>query len=98
MEPPALNIRLAHFRRLLMITGMSRKWKLYLDTSVFGGVFDIREGFDLDSRRVIDAIVSWNFKHMVRLDKIKGYNAVNLANGYGMITIVSLREVAFDER
>lgn len=32
-----------------------------------------------------DAIVSWNFKHMVRLDKIRAYNAVNLAEGYGMV-------------
>ncbi|MEN8253947.1 MAG: PIN domain-containing protein [Verrucomicrobiota bacterium] len=156
---------------------MKHKWKLYLDTSVFGGVFDIREGFDVDSRRVIDAvrhgtaklfysqaleeelsdapeqvqalfsaipamaknkveltdevaelskayldagvvgpqwlddtlhvaaatvarvdaIVSWNFKHIVRLDKIKAYNAVNLGQGYGMITIVSPKEVDFDE-
>jgi hypothetical protein len=29
-----------------------------------------------------DAIVSWNFKHIVRLDKMKSYNQVNLQNGY----------------
>ena len=40
-----------------------------------------------------DAIVSWNFKHIVRLDRIKLYNAVNLANGYGFITILTPREV-----
>jgi hypothetical protein len=44
-----------------------------------------------------DAIVSWNFRHIVKLDKIKGYNQVNLMNGYGMLTIVSPREVSFDE-
>jgi len=44
-----------------------------------------------------DAIVSWNFRHIVKLDKIKGYNQVNLMNGYGVLTIVSPREVNFDE-
>ena len=40
-----------------------------------------------------DAIVSWNFKHIVRLDKIKAYNQVNLQNNYGIITIISPKEV-----
>jgi len=44
-----------------------------------------------------DAIVSWNFRHIVTLDKIKGYNRVNLLNGYGVLTIVSPKEVYFDE-
>ncbi len=43
-----------------------------------------------------DAIVSWNFKHIVRLDKMKAYNQVNLANGYGILTIVTPREVTFE--
>ena len=158
------------------IAGLPRPpWRLYLDTSVFGGCFD--EEFAKDSRRVIDgilagqarllfsevleaellnapdpvrrvfaelpdtvrervaftpeietlaceyvargvvseawledcrhvaaatvaradAIVSWNFRHIVKLDKIKGYNQVNLLNGYGMLTIVSPKEVNFDE-
>jgi len=44
-----------------------------------------------------DAIVSWNFKHIVRLDKIKAYNQINLLNGYGVLTIVTPKEVVFDE-
>ncbi len=40
----------------------------------------------------VDAIVSWNFKHIVRLDKMKAYNQVNLLNGYGILTIISPRE------
>jgi hypothetical protein len=44
-----------------------------------------------------DAIVSWNFRHIVKLDKIKGYNHVNLLNGYGLLTIVSPKAVCFDE-
>ncbi|MCK9418019.1 MAG: hypothetical protein M0R70_01415 [Nitrospirae bacterium] len=44
-----------------------------------------------------DAIVSWNFKHIVRLDKMKAYNQVNLLNGYGILTIISPVEVVTDE-
>ena len=44
-----------------------------------------------------DAIVSWNFKHIVRLDKMKAYNQVNLLNGYGILTIISPKEVLIDE-
>ncbi len=43
-----------------------------------------------------DAIVSWNFKHIVQLERIKGYNTVNLLHGYGMLTILSPREVQND--
>jgi predicted nucleic acid-binding protein len=44
-----------------------------------------------------DAIVSWNFRHIVRLDKIKAYNAVNLMNGYGVLNILTPAEVRIDE-
>ena len=44
-----------------------------------------------------DAILSWNFRHIVRLDKIKEYNQVNLANGYGILTIITPKEVNVDE-
>lgn len=40
-----------------------------------------------------DAIVSWNFSHIVRLDKIKAYNQINFSRGYGILTIVTPKEV-----
>lgn len=45
----------------------------------------------------VDAVVSWNFKHIVRLDKIRQFNAVNVELGYRVLTILSPREVATDE-
>lgn len=44
-----------------------------------------------------DAIVSWNFRDLVREDHIKGFNRVNLATGYGLMMIVSPQGVRFDE-
>jgi len=40
-----------------------------------------------------DMIVSWNFKHIVNFQKMRGYNAVNLREGYSTIEIHSPREV-----
>ena len=40
-----------------------------------------------------DVIVSWNFKHIVHLEKIRLFNAVNLTHGYAMIDIRSPLEV-----
>ena len=37
----------------------------------------------------VDVLASWNFKHIVNLDRIKGYNSVNLKLGYSMIEIRS---------
>jgi predicted nucleic acid-binding protein len=39
------------------------------------------------------AIVSWNFRHIVHMEKIPLYNAVNMARGYPAIGIYSPQEV-----
>lgn len=40
-----------------------------------------------------DVLVSWNFKHIVRFDRIRLFNAVNLEYGYRPLQIYSPREV-----
>lgn len=40
-----------------------------------------------------DLLVSWNFKHIVKFDKIQKFNAVNMENAYKPIMIYSPREV-----
>lgn len=35
----------------------------------------------------VDVLASWNFKHIVNLTRIKGYNAVNMKNGYNLLEI-----------
>jgi len=37
----------------------------------------------------VDILVSWNFKHIVNVHRIRGYNAVNIKNGYQTIDIRS---------
>jgi hypothetical protein len=41
----------------------------------------------------VGALVSWNFRHIVRLEKIQLFNAVNVESGYQVLSIRSPREV-----
>jgi len=45
----------------------------------------------------LDVPVSWNFKHIVNLNKIRLYNSVNIKCGYPMIDIRSPREVLYEK-
>jgi len=70
----------------------------YLDAGIVG------EQFADDATHVAaatvaraDAIASWNFRHIVRLDKMRLYNQVNLQNGFGLLSIVTPLEVRFDD-
>ena len=42
-----------------------------------------------------DLLVSWNFRHIVRFDKIRLFNAVHLEYGYKILSIHSPREVTY---
>jgi len=40
-----------------------------------------------------DILVSWNFKHIVNVFRIRGYNAVNIKLGYSQIDIRSPKDI-----
>jgi len=40
-----------------------------------------------------DVLASWNFKHIVNLDRIRLYNSINFRLGYKMIEIRTPREI-----
>jgi len=41
-----------------------------------------------------DYLISWNFKDIVNVQRIRGYNTINLKNGYPLLEIRSPREFA----
>jgi hypothetical protein len=45
----------------------------------------------------VDYLISWNFKHIVNVFRIRGYNSVNLKNGYMQLDIRSPREIIRNE-
>ena len=45
----------------------------------------------------VDILVSWNFKHIVNVYKIRGYNSINLRCGYSQLDIRSPQEIVYNE-
>ena len=45
----------------------------------------------------VDILISWNFKHIVNVTRIRGYNAVNMKLGYPAIDIRSPKEIIYNE-
>jgi hypothetical protein len=45
----------------------------------------------------VDILVSWNFKHIVNVYRIRGYNSVNLRLGYSTLEIRSPKEIVGNE-
>lgn len=41
----------------------------------------------------VDVLVSWNFRHIVNLGRVRLFHSVNLERGYGLIEIRSPQEV-----
>lgn len=40
-----------------------------------------------------DMLISWNFKHIVNIQRIRGYNSINIKNGYKQLEIRSPRDI-----
>jgi hypothetical protein len=60
----------------------------------------VTERFLVDAQHIaiatvnrVDALVSWNFKHIVNLKRVRLYNSVNLKYGYYLLEIRSPVEV-----
>jgi hypothetical protein len=72
--------------------------RVYLDHGIIGpGSWADAMHVALATVAHVDVLVSWNFKHIVNLGKIRVFNAVNLEQGYGLIEIRSPLEVLTDE-
>jgi len=66
----------------------------YIDEKVFGSTSleDCRH-IALATIHNVDVLASWNFKHIVNLERIKGYNSVNVRLGYSMLEIRSPKDL-----
>lgn len=41
----------------------------------------------------VDLLISWNFKHIVNIQRIRGYNSINIKNGYAALEIRSPKDL-----
>ena len=72
--------------------------ELYLSEGVIG------PGKRIDAQHIaiatishVHVLVSWNFQHIVNLERIRGYNSINVREGYPVLEIRSPWEVFVDE-
>jgi predicted nucleic acid-binding protein len=67
---------------------------MYIKENVVGKTsFDDCLHIALATIHKADYLVSWNFKHIVNVERIRGYNSVNIKLGYSTIDIRSPREL-----
>ncbi len=45
----------------------------------------------------VDVLASWNFRHIVNLQRIKGYNSVNIKLGYNLLEIRNPKDLIIYE-
>ena len=66
----------------------------YIDEKVVGETsFDDCVHIALATIHKVDILVSWNFRHIVNVYRIRGYNSVNLRQGYATLEIRSPKDI-----
>jgi hypothetical protein len=71
---------------------------LYLSEGVLGpGKLIDAEHIAIATISRVNVLVSWNFQHIVNLERIRGYNSINVREGYAVLEIRSPWEVFVDE-
>lgn len=83
-----------YFERIELSSEAVKLADTYIEEKVVGktSIEDCRH-IALATIHKVDVLASWNFKHIVNLDRIKGYNSVNLRLGYTMIEIRSPKDL-----
>ena len=69
--------------------------KAYIKKVVGPTSFDDCHHIALATISSVDILASWNFKHIVNENRIRGYNSVNLRMGYDQIEILSPLEIIY---
>jgi hypothetical protein len=66
----------------------------YIEEKVVGSTsIDDCQHIALATINNVDVLASWNFKHIVNLKRIKGYNSVNMKMGYITLEIRNPKEL-----
>jgi len=72
--------------------------KTYLNSGVISSKYLLdAEHIAIATVENVDIVVSWNFKHIVNIKNIRGFNSVNIKEGYQLLEIRTPMEV-IDEK
>ncbi len=68
--------------------------RAYIEENVVGKTsYDDCVHIALATIHKVDILVSWNFKHIVNIYRIRGYNSVNIRSGYPALEIRSPKDI-----
>ena len=88
------NLETISYEKIDVTEAMLDLTQKYMDENI------VSEKFRSDALHIaiattstIDVLVSWNFRHIVNLNKIKLFNSVNLKEGYNLLEIRTPLEV-----
>lgn len=89
-----LNYSADKFERVELNEDTIKLANAYIDEKVVGktSLEDCRH-IAMATIHKVDVLASWNFKHIVNLDRIKGYNTVNSRLGYSVLEIRSPKDL-----
>jgi hypothetical protein len=88
------NLETIPYEKIEVTEAMLELTQKYMDENI------VSEKFRSDALHIaiatislVDVLVSWNFRHIVNLNKIKLFNSVNLKEGYNLLEIRTPLEV-----
>ncbi len=88
------NLSINQTERLTINSEIIELAKKYIDEKVVGKTsFDDCLHIATATIYKADILVSWNFKHIVNVYRIRGYNSINLRLNYSSLEIRSPREI-----
>ena len=91
-----LNYSADKFERVELNEDTIKLANAYIDEKVVGktSLEDCRH-IAMATIHKVDVLASWNFKHIVNLDRIKGYSTANSRLGYSILEIRSPKDLMY---
>jgi len=94
-----LNLPNEHIEFIEITEEMDQLANCYINEKVVGetSIDDCRH-IACATIKKVDYLVSWNFKHIVNVFRIRGYNSINIKNGHSQLDIRSPKDIVKNEK
>lgn len=93
------DIKSEHKEKILITPEALKLAEIYVIEKVVGETsFDDCIHIAIATLSKVDILVSWNFKHIVNVYRIRGYNSINLRLGLSPLNIHSPKEIVGYEK
>jgi hypothetical protein len=84
-----------HIERVIVNDEILTLAAKYIDEKVVGQTsFDDCVHIATATVNKVDILISWNFKHIVNVYRIRGYNSINIRSNYQALEIRSPKEIS----